>query len=265
MINGPDSDPKVIAEVATVCEKIKQRNIICGTLAQFEFWDRYHYWTPQKDNGLDRLVEVTFHFGRAANAWADVCNTLKQLSQKSQIDIQNLTATYFTVTQYGMPVTYIFRSEAQYYYFLLQHLLESKTRICKCQFCSRYFAPRTKHKTLYCDRIVRNGKTCKQIAPYLKRKERIAASRVLSQFEHTKDMMFHRFERTGDDKESSIVDITYDQYANWLSSATRARDRYLAGELAEEEAMTIIYVTKKDEMIESNSADYTFDKFLTQS
>lgn len=265
MINGPDSDPKVIEEVATVCEKIKQRNIICGTLAQFEFLDRYHYWTPQKGNGLDKLVEVTFHFGRAANAWADVCNTLKQLSQNSQIDIQNLSATYFAVRQYGKSSAYIFRSEAQYYYFLLQHLLESKTRICKCQFCGRYFAPRTKHKTLYCDRIVRNGKTCKQMAPYLKRKERIAASRVLSQFEHTKDMMFHRLDRTGDDKASSIVDITCEQYDDWLSSAARTRDRYLAGELTEEEAMSIIYVPKKDELLENNSADYTLETAGTTS
>ena len=87
MINGPDSDPEVIAEAIAVCEKIKQRNIICGTLAQFEFLDKYHYWTPQKDCGLDRLVDVTFYFGRAANAWADVCNTLKQLSQKVQVDM----------------------------------------------------------------------------------------------------------------------------------------------------------------------------------
>ena len=265
MINGPDSDSKVIAEVAAVCEKIKQRNIICGTLAQFEFLDRYHYWTPQKDSGLDRLVDVTFHFGRAANAWADVCNILKQLSQKVQVNIHNLSATFFTVIPYGKPAIYIFRSEAQYYYFLLQHLLESKIRICKCQFCGRYFAPRTKHKTLYCDRVVRNGKTCKQVAPYLKRKERIAASRVLSQFEHTKDMMFHRFDRTGDDKGTSIVDITYDQYADWLSSATKARDLYLAGELTEEEAIAIIYVPKKDEMLEDNLAEYTLANSGTQS
>ena len=257
MINGPDSDPKVIAEVSAVCEKIKQRNIICSTLAQFEFLDGYHYWIPQKDNGLDRLVDVTFHFGRAANAWADVCNTLKQLSQNSQIDIQNLTATYFTVLQYGKPATYIFRSEAQYYYFLLQHLVESKTRICKCQFCGRYFAPRTKHKTLYCDRIVRNGKTCKEIAPYLKRKEKIAANKVLSLFEHAKDTMVHRLDRTDTDKKQSVVDMTYDQYTDWLSSATRARDLYLAGELTEEEAIAIIYVPKKDEMLEDNLAEYT--------
>mgnify|MGYP003294355683 CR=1 FL=1 len=265
LINGPDSDSKVIAEVATVCEKIKRKKIICGTLAQFEFLDRYHYWTSPKTPGISKLVDVTLNFGRAANAWADACHTLKQLSENSLAEAHDITATYFTVMQYGGTATYIFRSEEQYIYFLLQHLLESKTRICKCQFCGRYFTPRTKHKTLYCDRIVRNGKTCKEIAPYLKRKERIAASRVLSQFEHSKDMMFHRFDRTGDDKESSIVDITYDQYTDWLSSATKARDRYLAGELTEEEAMAIIYVPKKDEMLENNSSEYTLANSCTQS
>lgn len=265
MINGPDSDPKIIAEVAVLCEKIKQRNVICGTLAHYDFLDRYHYWVPQKGNGVSRIVDATHYFGRASKAWQDVCIALNQLSQKSQVDICTPSATYFTVKSYGKPATYIFRSEVQYVYFLLQHLLESKIRICKCQFCGRYFAPRTKHKTLYCDRVVRNGETCKEIAPYLKRKERIAASRVLSLFEHTKDMMYHRFDRTEDDKEPSVVDITYDQYTDWLDSATKARDRYLAGELTEAEAMAIIYVPKKDELLEHISSELTLESSGTQS
>lgn len=265
LINGPDSDSGVIAEVAAVCEKIKQKKIISGTLAQFEFLDRYHYWTAPKTQGIGRLVEVTLNFGRAANAWADACNILKQLSQNSPADTRDITATYFTVMQYRETATYIFRSEEQYIYFLLQHLLESKTRICKCQFCGRFFAPRTKHKTLYCDHVIRNGKTCKEIAPYLKRKERIAASTVLTQFEHTKDMMYHRFDRTGDDKEPSSVDITYEQYEQWLLSATDARNRYFAGELTEEEALSIIRVPTKQELLENNSAELTLETSDTQS
>ena len=259
MINGPDSDPKVMAEAAVLCEKIKQRNVICGTLAYYDFIDKYHYWVSQKDNGVSRIADATDYFGRAGRAWQDVNTALSQLSQKAQVDIRNLSATYFTVTSCGKPAIYIFRSEAQYYYFLLQHLLASKIRICKCQFCGRYFVPRTKHKTLYCDRVIRNGKTCKEIAPYLKRKERIAANKVLSLFEHAKDTMVHRFDRTDTDKEQSVVDITYDQYTDWLNSATKARDRYLAGELTEEEAMAIIYVPTKDELLEKISSELTLE------
>jgi hypothetical protein len=71
--------------------------------------------------------------------------------------------------------------------------------------------------------------------------------------------MFHRFERTDDDKKQSVVDITYDQYTDWLNSATKARDRYLAGELTEEEAMAIIYVPTKDELLELISSELTLE------
>ena len=40
----------------------------------------------------------------------------------------------------------------------------------------------------------------------------------------------------------------------WLEAATDARNRYLAGELTEKEALAIIYVPKKDELITDNSA-----------
>lgn len=70
-------------------------------------------------------------------------------------------------------------------------------------------------------------------------------------------MLFHRKDRAGDDKKVSVIDLTDGEYVQWLADATDARDRYLAGELTEEEAMAIIYVPKKDELLENNSAEYT--------
>lgn len=263
MVQGSASDSEVIAEAESICEKIKQRDLICGTLAYYDFRDYYHYWAPPKGYRRKRIEDAINYFGKAVKAWQVVDTALNQLSQESQVELRVLAATYFTVMPYGKPATYIFRSEAQYYYFLLQHLLESKIRICKCQFCGRYFVPRTKHKTLYCDRVVRDGKTCKEIAPYLKRKEIIAANKVLSLFEQAKGTMYQRFVRAGYDKEQSVVDIIYDQYTDWLNSATKARDHYLAGKLTEEEAMAIIYVPTKHELLEQISSDLTLETAAT--
>ena len=250
MVHESDSDSEVIAEVEAICEKIKQRDLICGTLAYYDFRDYYYYWAPPTGYRRRRIEDAIKYFGKAFKAWQVVDTALNQLSQESQVEIRSPAATYFTVMSNGKPATYIFRSEAQYYYFLLQHLLESKIRICKCQFCGRYFVPRTKHKTLYCDRVIRDGKTCKEIAPYLKRKERIAANKVLSLFEQAKGTMYQRFYRADDDKGQSVVDMTYDQYNDWLDAATKARDRYLAGELTAEEAMAMICVPTKNELLE---------------
>ena len=259
LIHRSASDEEVIAEAAAICEKIKQRSIVCGTLAYYEFLDFYHYWFRPKGYRRSRIENTSQHFGRAAIAWQVVMDALEKLSQGLQPDLRHWGTLYFTVKPFGKPAEILFRSEEFYYYFLLQHLLESNTRICKCQFCGRYFAPRTKHKTLYCDRIVRDGKTCKEIAPYLKHKERIAANKVLSLFNHAKGTMYQRVYRASYDKAESVVDMIRSQYDAWFSSATQIRDRYLAGELTAEEAMTMISATTKDELLEQISSELTLE------
>ena len=154
---------------------------------------------------------------------------------------------------------YQFRNEERYYIFLLQQYILSAPNLVSCQFCGRYFIPKTRKLTKYCDRIIRNGKSCKRIAPGLKKRERDAAHKVTSEFMRIKDMLFHRKDRVGEDKKSSVIDLTDGEYVQWLADATDARDRYLAGELTEDEAMAIIYVPKKDELLEHISSELTLE------
>ena len=160
---------------------------------------------------------------------------------------------------------YHFISEEQYYIFLLQHFINSKSRISSCSYCGRYFSPRTRRKTIYCDRVVRDGKTCKQIGPYLKHKERAAANQVIREFMRVKDMLLHRLDRTGEDKKASPADLTQEEYYQWLDDATAVRDRYLAGELTAEEAFEIIHVPTIHELREQDSAELTVANSGTES
>ena len=86
---------------------------------------------------------------------------------------------------------------------------------------------------------------------------------MLSLFEQAKGTMYQRFYRAGDDKGQSVVDMTYDQYDDWLNSATKARDRYLAGELTAEEAMAMISVPTKNELLEQISSELTLETAAT--
>jgi len=173
--------------------------------------------------------------------------------------LRNFKATVFLTLEDTLTTYYIFRSHEQYYLFLLQQFIAAGYRIAKCQFCGGYFIPRTKRKTLYCDRVIRNGKTCKQIAPYLNRKAKAAANAVISEFDHIKDTMFHRFDRTGGRKKPSPKDLTQKQYDKWLEGATAVRDRYLAGDLTAEEALEIIRASKNQELREIDSAELTLE------
>ena len=76
-------------------------------------------------------------------------------------------------------------------------------------------------------------------------------------------MLFHRKDRSDMDKKASVIDLTDEAYIQWLTAATDARNRYLAGELTEEEAMAIIYVPRKDELTVDNSSELTLETAAT--
>lgn len=63
---------------------------------------------------------------------------------------------------------YHFRSPIDYYIFLVMRFISENPNVAWCKCCGRYFIPKTKKQTKYCARIIRNGKTCKELAPVLK-------------------------------------------------------------------------------------------------
>jgi hypothetical protein len=195
----------------------------------------------------------------------DLCDRIP-IDQNFGIDaIYSISATQiFAFTpENKLRTQYYFRAEEEYYLFLLQQYAVSNPNIAKCQFCGRYFVPKTRKKTLYCDRIIKDGKTCKQRAPRLKHKERAAANHVLKEYDRVKRMQYIRYRRTCPDKNTSIIDIWLLEYWGWLTKASEALAAYLAGKLSEKEAMAIIYVPTKDELLKQISSELTLETAAT--
>ena len=106
-----------------------------------------------------------------------------------------------------------------------------------------HFVLKTAKKTLYCDRIIKDGKTCKIWGPILKHKLQAQNKKVVEEYDRAKQKMYKRYERATDpNKKVSEKDLTYEEYYDWLEKATQARDDYLAGKLTAEEALKIIKV-----------------------
>ena len=136
---------------------------------------------------------------------------------------------------------YHFRSVVDYYHFLLLQFVTNQPSVALCHCCGRYFIPKTKKKTLYCDRILKDGKTCKEWGPVLKHRQKAAQIRVVEEFDRAKQRMYKRYERAEFiNKEPSEKDLSYGEYYQWLDRAAKARDDYLAGKLSEEEAVKAI-------------------------
>ena len=141
----------------------------------------------------------------------------------------------------GLTTQYHFRSAVDYYHFLLLQFVSDYPAVAWCHCCGRYFIPKTKKKTLYCDRILKDGKTCKEWGPVLKHRQKAAQVSVVEEFDRAKRRMYKRYERAEFfNKEPSEKDLSYEEYYQWLDRAARARDDYLAGKLPAEEALSII-------------------------
>ena len=141
----------------------------------------------------------------------------------------------------GLTTQYHFRSAVDYYHFLLLQFVSGHPAVAWCHCCGRYFIPKTKKKTLYCDRILKDGKTCKEWGPVLKHRQKAAQISVVEEFDRAKRRMYKRYERAEFfNKEPSEKDLSYEEYYQWLDRAARARDDYLAGKLPAEEALSII-------------------------
>lgn len=140
----------------------------------------------------------------------------------------------------GLSSRYHFRSAVDYYHFLLLHFVAAKTNAAFCQCCGRYFVPKTKSKTIYCDRILKDGKTCKHWGPILKHKLE-ARDTVIGAFDRANRRMYKRYERTEDGKQKPTEkDLSFEEYYAWHDRAVKAKDDYLDEKITAEDALRII-------------------------
>lgn len=147
-----------------------------------------------------------------------------------------------TLAKNSLTTRYHFRSAVDYYHFLLLHFVADKSNVALCQCCGRYFIPKTKKKTLYCDRILKDEKTCKEWGPILKHKLAAQRDEVIKAFDQAKRKMYKRYERaeSGINQKPSEKDLSYAEYYQWLDAATKARGDYLEGKISGEDVLKII-------------------------
>lgn len=120
--------------------------------------------------------------------------------------------------------------------------LSSKPKVVLCGYCGRFFIPKTKKETFYCDKISKNGKTCKQLAPAHKHRLAAKDNVVMQEFDKNKGKMYKRFERTNDSLHETEKSLTLLEYYDELDEAERVRREFLIGNISEEEALKVICV-----------------------
>jgi hypothetical protein len=138
--------------------------------------------------------------------------------------------------------TYQFCTIGEYYSFLLMHFMAEDRRVLQCQHCGKFFIPKTKRRTLYCDRVSPDGRTCKDLGPVQKHKRLAATDTVVEAFDRNMRKLHKRCQRAADARNGYPAQDAYDSYYAWLDQAQQAKAAYLSGQLSAEKALEIICV-----------------------
>ena len=136
----------------------------------------------------------------------------------------------------GWVQEYEIRSLLELYVFYLMAALRSDKRITRCQHCWRYFVPKTKKKTDYCDRIWKDGRTCKELGPNLKRKDAPAEDKYLLAYNRIRNRLYERdYREYANEHERKVT--SYEHYEDWTEDAAEARTAYLSGKIDGDELL----------------------------
>lgn len=106
---------------------------------------------------------------------------------------------------------YIINSVTEYINILFYVFVSNNPMISVCQNCDKLFVPKTKKITFYCDRVVDNNSTCKQIGAKNKFNNKIEADPVLKAYQLEK----HRIEMYCLRSKQDKYDF-FDDYYDWL-------------------------------------------------
>lgn len=88
---------------------------------------------------------------------------------------------------------------------------------------------------MYCDRVLIDGKTCKQIAPKLARKLKQRNDPLLEEYEKAKNRNYKRVERYENaNRDSSVIRLTFNEYKTWLDRASEMKRLYLQGKVSKD-------------------------------
>ncbi len=244
-----DAYAEILKTVHKLIEALEESNPLHGTLLRTLLEDQI----PPDDGSAMYLInseaKITDCLSSVMRLQFLINDILYDLRSGASLDMEQKysifkTAEFTQIQILDKRITsqYRFRSLIDYYIFLMMRFIENQPSVTLCQCCGKYFIPKTKRTTLYCDRIIRDNKTCKQIAPVLKHKRDAAQDSVIQTFDRTKKKMYKRFERTNDFSNATANSLSLTQYYDWLSRAERARKAYLAGRMSAEEALEIITV-----------------------
>ncbi len=127
------------------------------------------------------------------------------------------------------------------YSLLTSYFFASKPNISLCQNCNRFFEPKTKKVTLYCDRVTENGLTCKKVGAVSKYQNSIEEDPVLKKYNSEKHRIYMYCNRSKLDE----YDF-FDDYYDWIDIFEPKIKEYKAGNISADEVLASLETESKN-------------------
>ncbi|MCI8777294.1 MAG: hypothetical protein HFK00_07915 [Oscillospiraceae bacterium] len=258
-----DQVETVINKALETAEEIKVNDIIMGQLLKASVLNAAF----ESDNGtamnwLNLMNDVVYAMKEPLYFRAEMYHILKENSEYDNLDkwfeecvftdddlfSRSYKLKYAKKDLKGLKPElikmYFFQSYAAYYSFLIINFAQMKKKVRICQCCGKFFIPKTKRITLYCDRVITsNGNTCKQVAPKLMQKYLKSKDAILDDYERAKNRNYKRVERFENKLSNKPAgrDLTFSQYNSWMHKMSSAKTMYLQGKLNSEGFSALIH------------------------
>lgn len=241
--------------VDIIIEGLKEYDYVLGYLMNLTINMYWHdsYEEPTVDR-LNHIIDIFHH-------WLFISTELvfmfSDMKDGKEIDFEKRCSifkyceiiTTYTHTDKGLETEYYCKTVLEYYVLLVNRFLEMNYNVQQCKCCGDFFVARTKKKTLYCDRVFDDGKTCKEYGPKLNQIVKAKQDEIIGTYEKAKNKMYKRLQRAemfGITEKS----ITPNEYFTWLTNAQEAKQKYLDGKISADEALAIINIEQnKDRLI----------------
>lgn len=207
-------------------EKNKHNDLVITTLLLNEIhgqlYEHLNNESNLQDNGPDK--DIAFIFGNFILLKKVIDNFIdNKLSNSDLSQIMKLQmfidAKFFLDDSETIRVSYTISEIYSLFALDFLNIQVKKTPIRRCENCGLLFLPKVRADEIYCDKIFKDGKTCKQVGYSIKEKN--------DPFKH----LFTTARKTQHARiryNEHIKDYKEKHYAPWLAAAQEAKKKYEA-------------------------------------
>lgn len=187
-------------------------------LAELRNISLYNAFVSQKN--IYNTFQDTLAFYLSHNYVQDNSNLdllVKYVEDKTKIEVTFERPDEFKPGEAGTIMTYSVFDVFSMIILDLMNILDLNIPIKKCANCGRFFIPSKRSNEIYCNRIYKNGKTCKDVGYSIKQKEDPFKS-IFATARKTQHARIRYNKHIKDYKEK--------HYEPWLKAASEARDHF---------------------------------------